>query len=232
MTKSESLSLSDAWIGRPSRVAGPPVDGREGLGAGRVVDDADDRPAVDDQADRHAEERDAVRVVHGAVERVDDPDPAAARGGRLARDGPMLPGLLGEDRVARIGRPDGVEDERLGQVVRLGHDVPGALVVDLLEPLVAVHQDLAGADRDRLRERQLALVGGGRRRLRGGASWRTALDRQVADRGAELGHGLGERDGRAGIDARAQEEGRAAAAPVLGIRQPAGRLTDGRARGS
>ena len=137
----------------------------EGLVAGRVVDDADGRDAVDDQADRHAEERDAVGVVHGAVERVDDPDPAAARGRRLARDRPMLAGLLGEDRVARVARPDRVEDERLGQVVRLGHHVAGALVVDLLEPLVAVHQDLAGANGQAQRERELVRVGG---RGRGG----------------------------------------------------------------
>ncbi len=56
----------------------------------------------------------------------------------------MRPGLLGKDRIRRIARPDRVEDQRLGQVIRLGHDVPGTLVVDLLEPLVAVHQDGPG----------------------------------------------------------------------------------------
>ena len=125
-----------------------PVEGRravdrrgERLVPGRVEDDPDRRPAVDDQPDRDAEDRDAVGVVHGAVERVDDPDPATPRGGRLARHRLVLAGLLGQDRVVRVARPDRVEDQRLGQVVRLGHHVPGALVVDLLEPLVVVHED-------------------------------------------------------------------------------------------
>ena len=41
--------------------------------------------------------------------------------------------------------------ERLGQVVGLGHDVAGALVVDPLEALVAVHEDDAGGGRGRPR---------------------------------------------------------------------------------
>ena len=127
-------------IGRPLSVAGPSAVAANDLVPGRVEDDPDGRRAVDDQPDRDAEDRDAVGVVHGAVERIDDPDPATPRGGRLARDRPVLPGLLGQDRVGRVARPDRVEDQRLGQVVRLGDDVAGALVVDLLEPLVAVHQ--------------------------------------------------------------------------------------------
>ena len=85
MTKSDSLSLSEARIGRPLRVAGPSTRRGERLVPGRVEDDPDRRPAVDDQPDRDAEDRDAVGVVDGAVERVDDPDPATPRGGRLAR---------------------------------------------------------------------------------------------------------------------------------------------------
>ena len=122
---------------------------RERLVAGRVVDDADDRPAVDDQPDRDAEQRDAVGVVHRAVERVDDPGPAAA-----ARSAPSpapgracSPDLLGQDRVVREPLPDRLDDQLLGQVVDLGDDVLGALVVDPLEPLVAVHQDRAGRAR-------------------------------------------------------------------------------------
>ena len=41
--------------------------------------------AIDDEPDRDAEHGDAVGVVDRAVERVDDPDPATPRGGRLAR---------------------------------------------------------------------------------------------------------------------------------------------------
>ena len=141
ITKSDSLSLSDAWIGCPSRVAGPSaVAPNHSLRVGSTTTPTDGA-AVDDQADRHAEDRDPVRIVHGAVEGVDDPDPAAARRGRLARDGPMLAGLLGQDRVVRVALSERLHDERLGEMVRLGHDVASALVVDLFEPLVMVHQD-------------------------------------------------------------------------------------------
>ena len=109
MTKSDSCSLSEAvtaWLPAERPTAGRPVDRRrERLVAGRVEDDADGRRAVDDEADRDAEERDAVGVVHGAVERVDDPDPAATGGRRLAGDRAVLPGLLGQDRVARVAWP-------------------------------------------------------------------------------------------------------------------------------
>ena len=58
--------------------------------------------------------------------------------------------LVRPDSSARIASPgkrraDGVDHERLGQVVGLGHDVRRALVVDPLEPLVAVHQDRPAA---------------------------------------------------------------------------------------
>ena len=112
MTKSDSLSLSDAvtaWLDEPTvdvSVARPlavaaNVSDRVGSWMTPTVG-----PAVDDERDRYAEERDAVRVVHRAVERVDDPHPTAARGRRLAGDGMVLPALLGQDRVGR--------DRRLG----------------------------------------------------------------------------------------------------------------------
>ena len=157
MTKSDSLSLPEARTGRSARNAGPSDGGREGLVAGRVEDDPDRRDAIDHERDRDAEDGQAVGVVHRAVEGIDDPDPATPRGGRLARDGAMLPGLLGKDRVVRVARPDGVQDERLGQVVRLGHHVPGALVVDPLEPFVAVHQHRPRAPRDLEREGELGV---------------------------------------------------------------------------
>ncbi len=132
---------------------------RERLVTRRVEDDADRRHRIDHQTDRDAEDRDAVGVVDGAVQRIDDPDPAASRRGRLARLRRVLAGLLGQDRVGRIARPDGVQDQRLGQVVGLGHDVARALVVDLLEPLVVVHQDHAGPPGDVEREVEVVEVG-------------------------------------------------------------------------
>ena len=73
-------------------------------------------------------------------------------------------------------------------MVRLGHDVLRALVVDPLEPLVVVHEHLAGADGEAQRECELVRVGGLRTRSR---PWRrsrgVALDREVADLGAQLG---------------------------------------------
>ena len=150
--------------------------GGERLVPGRVEDDPDRRPPVDDQPDRDAEERDAVGVVDRAVERVDDPDPATPRGGRLARHRAMLAGLLGEDRVVREARPDRVEDQRLGQVVGLGDHVPGALVVDPLEPLVAVHEDRPGELRELGGEGQL----GGVRQRRGGRSVRHGPEQSIS----------------------------------------------------
>ncbi len=143
---------TDRAIGKERR---PVRGGREGLATGRVHDDPDRRDAIDHERDRDAEDGQAVGVVDRAVEWIDDPDPATPRGGRLARDGTVLPGLLGKDRVVRVPGADGVQDERLGQGVRLGHDVPCALVVHALEPLVAVHQHGPGALRDLEREGQL-----------------------------------------------------------------------------
>ena len=220
MTKSDSFSLSEARTGRPARVAGPSTVAANVSCRGRVVDDPDRRPAVDDQPDRDAEERDAVGVVDRAVERVDDPDPATAGGGRLARHRLMLAGLLGEDRVVREARPDGVEDERLGQVVGLGHDVPGALVVDLLEPLVVVHEDSpARAARAIAKASSAAYAPAGVGRH--GPEQSTS---RGADRRPELGHGLAERHGLAALDLGRQDE-RARDRRAIGrIGHPAGRL--------
>ena len=70
---------------------GAPVDGGRPVGGGgerlaaeRVVDDAGDRVAVDDQGEGDAEERDPVGVVDGPVDRVADPRPV----GRPPRPGP------------------------------------------------------------------------------------------------------------------------------------------------
>ena len=59
---------------------------------------------VDHQADADAVVRDPVRVVDGAVERVDDPGPPVVRS-VVAQHAGVLAGLLGQDRVAGVTRP-------------------------------------------------------------------------------------------------------------------------------
>ncbi len=61
----ESLRLVEPGTAPPAR--------REELPQERGVDDADDGLAVQDEADRHAEHGKQVRVVDGAVQRVDAP---------------------------------------------------------------------------------------------------------------------------------------------------------------
>ena len=60
-------------IGSPLRYAPPAGGGGEQLVQPRVEHDADDRLAVDHEADVDAVRRHAVDVVGGPVERIDDP---------------------------------------------------------------------------------------------------------------------------------------------------------------
>jgi hypothetical protein len=148
------------------------------------VHDADQRSTIHHEADRDAEERDPIRVIHGPVERIDDPDAAATRGGRLAFDGSMLPALLGEDRVPGVAGSNRVDHEGLGQVVRLCHDVTRGLVVDAFEAFVSIHQDFARSGRERDGEREVVVDHGVRQvtmRSRGSSpnSVTTALNVRV-----------------------------------------------------
>src|SRR4029079_11360471 len=104
---------------------------------------------------------------------------------RLTGDGVVLTALLGEDRVGGGGRPDRLDHQLLRHVVRLGHDVTRALVVDALQSLVPIHQDLARASRER--DGELELLGRppllARRPSRASrghgvrhSTWRSALD--------------------------------------------------------
>ena len=134
-------------------------DRGEQLVAERVEHDAEHRPAIDREADADREEGQAVGVVHGAIERVDDPqpstglDPASRRrdsGGRwrVAR-------LLREEGVRREHGADRLDDRRLGEMVDLGDDVLLALVDDALEALIALEHDRTGRPRGDRRGRQL-----------------------------------------------------------------------------
>ena len=76
------------WIGAPSRNAPPPRRAEYRSPSIGACDDADDRLAADDEADRHADHREAVQEVRGAVERVDEP----------ADLGALAAALLAEER--------------------------------------------------------------------------------------------------------------------------------------
>ena len=142
---------------------------------------------------------------------------------------------LSSARIASAGwtRPDRVDDELLGQVVGLGHDVAGALVVDPLEPLVAVHQHLARPGRDRERERQVvaakSAAGGVTSARRVTASRRPARDRELPRLRPELRDDGREPERLPGLDARAEDEGAPAHAPVGDVDDPARRLAGRRA---
>jgi hypothetical protein len=95
--------------------------GHEQLLEVRVVDDAQGHPLVDLQGDGDREEGQAVGVVGGTVEGIDDP--AAARASVLGAP------LLGQDGVVGKGGAEGVHDERLRARVHLGDEIGGGALV-------------------------------------------------------------------------------------------------------
>ena len=56
----------------------------------------------------------------------------------------MLAGLLGKDRVVGVALLDRLDDQPLRGVVRIGHDIALALVVDRRDAPVGVEEDPAG----------------------------------------------------------------------------------------
>ena len=163
------LDRSAVELGRPVACR------RERLRPDRIVDDADGRGAIDDQTDGHAEQGDPVGIVDRPVERIDDPDPAVVRRGETR--------LLGQDPVAGEGGADGLDDERLGQVVDLGHDVLRALVADRLDPAEPVAEQLPCPDGEVGGEGELDAPTHRRRRGSGLGPER------IARRGIAGGHG-------------------------------------------
>lgn len=97
---------------QPRSAAEPRVEGLASLG---VDDDTGDRLAVDLGGNRDGEGGAAVEVVHGAIERVDDP--ADAGGAVAAR------ALLAQQPVVRTGGEQPLDDQRLRGAVHLGHGV-------------------------------------------------------------------------------------------------------------
>jgi len=121
--------------------------GGEELLAHRVVDDAVLHAAAHAAADGHAEVREAVQEVGGAVERVDDPLDGVA-GAALARTGDRA-ALLAEEGVVGIGAADGGDDVRLGHLVDLADEVVAALArhLERVEAVEAADDEVRGAAR-------------------------------------------------------------------------------------
>ena len=98
--------------------------GAEELVGDDVVHDAATDRAVDLGGDRHVEAGEAVEVVGGAVERIDDPADAAGAA--------AVGALLAEDPVVGAGAESSRLDQRLGGPVHLGDHVgAGGLGADL-----------------------------------------------------------------------------------------------------
>ena len=100
------------------------------------MDHPDHGPAILHERERDTEERQAVGVVDGAVDRVADPHAGGDR--RIAAR------FLAEERVGGKRPGQAVPDERLGGVVDLGHDVAGTLVRHRATVLVAAGHEEAG----------------------------------------------------------------------------------------
>ena len=112
----------------------------------RRLDDAQHRPPSIAQADRHREERQPVREVGGAVERIDVPD---ARRRRVAAGGRPL---LRHDAIVGERRRQPLDDQRLRALVVLGDEVD---VLGLEADGGARPQPLAsGSSRPRARSRR------------------------------------------------------------------------------
>ena len=134
------------------------LDGGEEFVLGDVVDDRDHGFAAAAKRDRDGVLRNAVNEVGGAVDRIDDPHPFALG---VAHE----TAFFREDRVARIGARENVENGLFGGSVRGGHKVVFRLVVDreTVELLSGGGDFLSGAAR--------GLDGGGNvRRSHGGAN--------------------------------------------------------------
>jgi hypothetical protein len=96
-----------------------------------------DRLAVLDQGDGYAEMREAVQVVAGAVERVDDPGEAA---------GTLGAAFLAEDGVIGRGPTQFLDDDRFGLAVDFAGVVQPVLFHDVerVELVHVAQQDVAG----------------------------------------------------------------------------------------
>src|SRR5947208_1047819 len=100
-----------------------------GLLQSRCGDEAEFRAAVPDESDRHAPHPVVAGEIGGAVDRIDDPQTAAAA---LA----VAP-LLTENAIVRKGFRDAGPQELLDVAIGLGQPILGALHRDAERALVA-----------------------------------------------------------------------------------------------
>ena len=131
--------LRVSYQGQPLRLVQPsaaaPASGKS-LVEERRANDAYDGLAPDDHADRDAKHGEQVRVVDGAVERVDDPGrDGGGVGVGVGRDevGSAVAlgvGLFAYEEVGRVAGLDGGFDEGLDVFVCLGDDVYRAVLFD------------------------------------------------------------------------------------------------------
>ena len=103
----------------------------------RRVDDAEHGLTVDHQPDRHADRREAVHEVGGAVERIGEPPDVGA----------LAALLLAEERDLRRRPLERGADRALAGDVGVAHEIAGMLLADVLRRGEAVAHDRARGDR-------------------------------------------------------------------------------------
>src|SRR5438132_4717352 len=101
--------------------------GGEQIVSQRIVNDSYFHSAFELQPNRNAKTRIAMRIICGAVQRIDDPTPIALTLsiGRLAGAG-----FFRQDRMLRIVSLDAIDDQLLGSQIRFGDQIQFALVGD------------------------------------------------------------------------------------------------------
>lgn len=96
-TRSDDFVLADTRIGRPLSIAGPSaVAAKDSRRIGSKITPTVGAPVYRER-NRYAEDGNPIRIVHGAVERVDDPNATAFRGRHISDHGAIVTALFGDD---------------------------------------------------------------------------------------------------------------------------------------
>ena len=137
-TASTNDAAVETAIGRPFNHAPRPLGGEQLL-ARRVEHGRHLRDAVDLERERGAEDRNAVRVVGGAVNRVENPARSGRRQGAAAE-------LFGENLMTGKASRDEVAEHALNRDIDFRDEVDGAFFFDEHVALAeALHLQCAGA---------------------------------------------------------------------------------------